>query len=193
MAVSSDTGARLFTMGGPVTSATPGVRHTATDNLACLIAITRALTWAADDPVANPILPIGEHSRPICIRYDMNEYAAMIATGVWKAKKHKDAAPLAQRAWKRLKARKGERLPAMDSACMQGAPARRVLGEGSAGTRTRRQAWDVHLRGGRQLEPLGAFGAELPRAPPGARPTPLRAGGAPPRRHSAPARPSREG
>ena len=28
----------------------------------------------------------------------------MIATGVWKAKKHKDAAPLAQRAWKRLKA-----------------------------------------------------------------------------------------
>ena len=109
MAVSSDTGARLFTMGGPVTSATPGVRHTATDNLACLIAITRALTWAADDPVANPILPIGEHSRPICIRYD-NEYAAMIATGVWKAKKHKDAAPLAQRAWKRLKARKGERL-----------------------------------------------------------------------------------
>ena len=32
----------------------------------------------------------------------------MIATGVWKAKKHKDAAPLAQRAWKRLKARKGE-------------------------------------------------------------------------------------
>ena len=109
MAVSSDTGAQLFTMGGPITSATPGVRHTATDNLACLIAITRALTWAADDPVANPILPIGEHSRPICIRYD-NEYAAMIATGVWKAKKHKDAAPLAQRAWKRLKARKGERL-----------------------------------------------------------------------------------
>ena len=90
-------------MGGPVTSATPGVRHTATDNLACLIAITRALTWAADDPVANPILPIGEHSRPICIRYD-NEYAAMIATGVWRAKKHKDVAPLAQRAWKRLKA-----------------------------------------------------------------------------------------
>ena len=34
----------------------------------------------------------------------------MIATGVWKAKKHKDAAPLTQRAWKRLKARKGERL-----------------------------------------------------------------------------------
>ena len=96
-------------MGGPVTSATPGVRYTATDNLACLTAITRALTWAADDPVANPILPIGEHSRPICIRYD-NEYAAMIATGVWKAKKHKDAAPLAQRARKRLKALRGERL-----------------------------------------------------------------------------------
>ena len=79
------------------------------DNLAGLIAITRALTWAADDPVANPILPIGEHSRPICIRYD-NEYAAMIATGVWKGKKHKDAAPLVQRAWKRLKALRGERL-----------------------------------------------------------------------------------
>ena len=87
------------------------MRYTATDNLACLIAIVRALTWPTDDPVANPILPIGRtHSRPICIdRYD-NEYAAMIATGVWKAKKHKDAAPLAQRAWKWLKAQKGERV-----------------------------------------------------------------------------------
>ena len=74
----------------------------------------------------------------------------------------------------------------MDSACMQEAPARRVLGEGSAGTRARRQAWDVHLRGGRRLEPLGASGAELPRALPGARPPHLRAGGAPPRRRPAP-------
>ena len=29
---------------------------------------------------------------------------------MWKAKKHKDAAPLVQRAWKRLKALRGERL-----------------------------------------------------------------------------------
>ena len=90
------------------------MRHTATDNLAtvCLIAIARVLAWATDDPVANPHTAywrIHQPPGPICIRYDI-EYAAMIATGVWKAKKHKDAAPLAQRAWKRLKARKGERL-----------------------------------------------------------------------------------
>ena len=98
--------------------------------------------------------------------------AAMIATGVWRAKKHKDAAPLAQRAWKRLKALRGERLW-IQHACERHPRDRWALGGGSAGTRARRQAWDVHLCGGRRLEPLGAFGAEVPRASPGARPTSL--------------------
>ena len=99
----------MFTMGGPITSATPGVRSTATSNLAQLVAIARALAWAADHPAANPILPRGSEPPAICIRYD-NEYAAMIASGVWKSKKHKDAAAVAHKAWKRLKAQRGERL-----------------------------------------------------------------------------------
>ena len=99
----------MFTMGGPITSATPGVRSTATDNLALLVAIARALTWAAEHPAANPIQPMGSAPRAICIRYE-SEYAAMIASGGWKAKKHKGVAEVAGRAWKRLKAQRGERL-----------------------------------------------------------------------------------
>ncbi|MDC0526141.1 hypothetical protein OAO87_03985 [bacterium] len=57
-----------------------------------------------------PLVPLAQGDPPaICIRYD-NEYAAMIASGVWKPKKHKDAAALAHQAWKRLKKRRGERL-----------------------------------------------------------------------------------
>ena len=100
---------RVFTIGGPITRATPGVRHTATDNLARLIAIARALAWAADHPAANPILPMGSEPPPVCVRYS-DEYAAMIACGGWKAKKHKDAAAVAHQAWKRLKAQRGKQL-----------------------------------------------------------------------------------
>ena len=71
--------------------------------------ITRALTWAADHPAANPILPRGSDPPAICIRYG-SEYAAMIASGVWRPKKHKDAAAVAHQAWKRLKALRGQRL-----------------------------------------------------------------------------------
>ena len=100
---------RVFTIGGPITRATPGVRHTATDNLARLIAIARALAWAADHPAANPILPMGSEPSPVCVRYS-DEYAAMVACGGWKAKKHKDAAAVAHQAWKRLKAQRGKQL-----------------------------------------------------------------------------------
>ena len=107
--VASGRDERMFTMGGPITRATPGVRSTATGNLAQLVAITRALTWAADHPAANPILPRGSDPPAICIRYG-SEYAAMIASGVWRPKKHKDAAAVAHQAWKRLKALRGQRL-----------------------------------------------------------------------------------
>ena len=94
--VASGRDERMFTMGGPVTRATPGVRSTATSNLAQLVAIARALTWAADHPAANPILPRGSEPPAICIRYD-NEYASMIASGVWKPKKHKEKDAARQR------------------------------------------------------------------------------------------------
>ena len=76
-------------------------------NLAALVAFTRALLWAPQDPLANPILARGQADRPICIRY-ANEYAAMIATGVWKPKNHKAMAEKARQAWKRLKRQKGD-------------------------------------------------------------------------------------
>ena len=42
---------------------------------------------------------LGVHGRAICIRYDCT-YAAMIASGAWKPKKHKEAAEDARRAWR---------------------------------------------------------------------------------------------
>ena len=87
VAVESGSDERIFTICGQITTATPGVK-TVTGNLAALVAFTRALLWAAQDPLANPILARGQADRPICIRY-ANEYAAMIATGVWQPKKHK--------------------------------------------------------------------------------------------------------
>ena len=70
---------------------------TTTSNLAELVAFGRALEWAHNDPLAA--------DRPICIRYT-SEYAARIATGAWRAKKHKETAAAAQQAWKRLRERK---------------------------------------------------------------------------------------
>ena len=76
---------------------TPNVKTT-TQNLAHLVAFTRALQWARSNGRA--------HGRPICIRYN-SEYAARIATGAWKAKKHKAFAEEARRAWAQLKRAKG--------------------------------------------------------------------------------------
>ena len=100
VAVESGSDERMFTICGQITTATPGVK-TVTENLAALVAFTRALLRAAQDPLANPILARGQADRPICIRY-ANQYAAMIATGVWKPKKHKAMAEKARQAWKRL-------------------------------------------------------------------------------------------
>ena len=45
--------------------------------------------------------------RPICIRYSF-EFAARISTGAWKARKHKQVADEARRAWKALKQARGQ-------------------------------------------------------------------------------------
>ena len=73
--------------------ATPNV-STITQNLAELVAFTRALQWASQNPSAR--------GRPICIRYS-SEYSARVGTGAWKAKKHKAMAEEARQAWKQLK------------------------------------------------------------------------------------------
>lgn len=90
----------MFSLCGPLTRDTPGVTSTTTTNLARLVAVTRALDWALHDPFS-------QGSRPVCIRYN-EPYGAMVASGVWKAKKHKAAAAVARSAWKRLIAAKGE-------------------------------------------------------------------------------------
>ena len=62
--------------------------------MAELVAFTRALQWAHSHSRAR--------GQPVCIRYN-SEYAARIATGAWKAKKHKAFAEEARRAWAQLK------------------------------------------------------------------------------------------
>ena len=90
----------MFESCGQITTATPNVK-TVTENLAELVAFTRALQWARQYVLA--------HGRPICIRYS-SEYAMRIATGAWKAKKHKAMADEAKRAWASLKRSNGGRL-----------------------------------------------------------------------------------
>ena len=82
---------------------TTGMRNvkTVTSNLAELVAFTRALQWATYTRCAA--------GRPICMRYD-STYAAMIASGTWRAKKHKAMAEEARGAWIALKKVIGERL-----------------------------------------------------------------------------------
>ena len=92
-------GREVLNGAGRITTATPNVKTT-TENLAELVAFARALQWAAAHALAR--------GRPICIRYN-SEYAARIATGAWKAKKHKDMAAEARRAWAMLKKERGGR------------------------------------------------------------------------------------
>ena len=87
-----------FEGAGQITAgAMPNVKTT-TSNLAELVAVARACQWAQRFALA-----VG---RPICIRYS-SEYAARIATGAWKAKKHKAMAEEARRAWESLKRSSG--------------------------------------------------------------------------------------
>ena len=69
-AVESGSDERMFTICGQITTATPGVK-TVTENLAALVAFTRALLWAAQDPLANPILARGQADRPISKRHEI--------------------------------------------------------------------------------------------------------------------------
>ena len=91
----------IFRIRGQIVArSTPNV-NTTTQNLADLVAFTRALQWAHTHHRAQ--------GRPIIVRYN-NQYAARIATGAWKAKKHKAFAEEARRAWAQLKRARGGRV-----------------------------------------------------------------------------------
>ena len=75
--------------------------RTTTNNVAELVAFTRALQWVRGE--------WRTRRKPVCMRYD-STYAAMISSGVWKAKKHKELAQEARAAWLALKRDIGERL-----------------------------------------------------------------------------------
>ena len=89
----------FFEMCGPVNQATPNVT-TGTNNSAELVAFTRALQWAYSETAPG---------RPVCMRYD-SCYAAMIASGSWKAKAHKALAVEAHVAWAKLRDKTSNRL-----------------------------------------------------------------------------------
>ena len=92
---------RIFSGAGQIVArVTPNVRTT-TGNLAELVAFTRALQWARSFALVM--------GKPICMRYTA-EYAARIATGAWKARKHKAMAEEARRAWAALKRSNGGRV-----------------------------------------------------------------------------------
>ena len=91
-------GAPMYTVAGPiVVGVWPSIRTT-TENLGALVAFTQACEWAAVDPRAM--------GKPVVIRYS-NEYGAAIATGTWRARKHKAMASSAQAAWRRLRKASG--------------------------------------------------------------------------------------
>ena len=94
-------GAVLWQMSGQIIAGRTRHVRTTTNNLAELVAFARALTWARTS------LQTGK--RPICIRYD-SWYAAMIASGTWKAKKHKEMAANAREQWGALRRKIGKRL-----------------------------------------------------------------------------------
>ena len=73
----------------------------ATNNLAELVAFTRALQWVRLSPRTA--------GKPVVMRYD-STYAAFIASGTWKAKKHREMAREARDAWLALKQTIGKRL-----------------------------------------------------------------------------------
>ena len=77
------------------------MQNSTTNNVAELTAFTRGLQWAHKHDIAD--------GHPVCMRYD-STYAAMIATGVWKAKKHKALAEEARSAWRSLHAKLRGRL-----------------------------------------------------------------------------------
>ena len=125
-------GARVTQFGEPVTSATKNVRTTTT-NLCSLVAFTRALQWARRNTTG-----------PICIRYS-EEYAARVASGAWKAKKHKAMAAEARAAWIALRRERGS-----DKVWMKHAPVTSSWMD---------EAWQLALRGkqGAAVRPAGGI------------------------------------
>ena len=96
-----DQGTMLWEMSEQIIAGRTRNVRTTTNNLAELVAFTRALVWARTSVHAK--------GRPICIRYD-SRYAAMIASGTWKAKKHKEMAAHAREQWGALRNKIGKRL-----------------------------------------------------------------------------------
>ena len=85
----------LFRIGGVIVAGTTPNVLTTTSYLAELVSFTRALQWALHDIDARA-------SPGLCICY-YSEYAANVATGVWRPKKHKLMADEARGAWAALK------------------------------------------------------------------------------------------
>ena len=83
-----------------VAGVTPRVRTT-TSNLGHLMAFIRALEWALVDP--------DTRGQPVCVRYE-SEYAANVCTGVWRAKKHREAVQYGRGLWAQLKRALGGKL-----------------------------------------------------------------------------------
>ena len=125
-AVAATGGTRVFELAGQIVARhTPNVRTT-TQNLSDLVSFARAVRWAAQHFTAR--------DKPICVRYN-SEYAARIATGAWKAKKHKAMAEEARQAWAQLKRTSGGRawmrhVPTQDATYMA---ARRLAKAGKGG------------------------------------------------------------
>ena len=103
--------------------------RTTTQNLAELVAFTRALQWSSSSTAAR--------GRPVCVRYT-TEYAARIATGAWKAKKHKAVAAEARGAWARLQHVSGSRawMQHVKPTQRDSAAARGLASEGKQGRHT---------------------------------------------------------
>ena len=119
-------GRKVFVSCGEIIAhSTPNVRTT-TENLAELVAFTRALNWARQYAHAM--------GKPILIRYS-SEYAARIATGAWRAKKHRAMADEAQRAWGALKRSSGGRvwMRYVSSKAAEADAASRLAGRGKRG------------------------------------------------------------
>ena len=91
----------LLKMCGRVGPQTPNV-ETATNNSSELVAFTRDLQWAKQS------VHTRDPSTPVILRYD-SCYAALIASGSWKAHEHKALAKEARKAWDDLLASKGDK------------------------------------------------------------------------------------
>jgi ribonuclease HI len=81
------TGHAIFEMCGPIVPDRLVHKNT-TNNLAELVAFTHGLRWARHT-----------HHGSVLMRYDSTFYAANIAAGLWKPKKHQAAAARAIKLW----------------------------------------------------------------------------------------------